>query len=256
MNDILTRIVDNWEGYEGADISDYKPPVAFPVTELDIKNALRDAISPSDAFAHSSVYPNGPSPSLKLDGVGLVGLPLASDTRAQLIVDGSCLLARGTWRFPGGNVRVGNPGWDDWLKGSVLPQVYDALDIQVQDSAPSQLHLSSLILRTAAADAEMYTEEVPVDVPYVSLLVVLPTREESVTISFEYPASQNQRITFSTTPHSITVISFLPGATRTIGQAQAGNVIILEYQLSLQDERGPTLISKIPESLKSKYYGF
>ncbi|KAL0064900.1 hypothetical protein AAF712_008153 [Marasmius tenuissimus] len=239
MDKILAQIED-WGSYEGAAID--HGPVESPVE--DIKKGLKDALKfTSGTFAHSDAYLDGPVPFLNLDGIGLVGLPLGSETQAELIVGASRPITRGLQRFPGEKVRISNPRWDVWLKDSVLPQVYDALGIYIQNDEPVQLHLSSLIMQIADANPEIYTEENCVDMrkSHASLLVVLPSQDtEGSTISFVPPSQDDQSKAFSAVSHGITVVSSLPGTTRTISPSRAGNVLMLEYQVLSPGEHDTT----------------
>ncbi|KAJ8072973.1 hypothetical protein PM082_019836 [Marasmius tenuissimus] len=89
MDEILAQIED-WGGYAGAAID--HGPLESPVE--NIKKGLKDTLKfTSGTFAHSDAYLDGPVPFLNLDGIGLVGLPLVSETQAELMVGASRVIA-------------------------------------------------------------------------------------------------------------------------------------------------------------------
>ncbi|KAF2224824.1 hypothetical protein BDZ85DRAFT_280042 [Elsinoe ampelina] len=121
----------------------YRIPGAGELQVDDLKESLESCFTsfdvPGGTFAHSARAAQYPNPGLHVEGVGLVSLPLTDASglksvaaqapfghRERTIVDET---VRKTWEVDGGEVTFQNTAWEEWVEGTVLPEVLEGLGV-------------------------------------------------------------------------------------------------------------------------------
>ncbi|EED79522.1 predicted protein, partial [Postia placenta Mad-698-R] len=138
----------------------------------------------SFAFHHS--YPKAPNPTLYLDGLGHIGLPLSiRDAEAikskanqapfgmgeRTVVDKS---VRDTWELDASQVRFDNPAWDPFLK-RVVQEICTTLGVNIAASEP-RCELYKLLLYETSSHFLPHVDTEKADGMFATIVVVLPSK--------------------------------------------------------------------------------
>lgn len=149
------------EAEEDEEIQD--EPLENPSTDIrgDLAQILSEDSSVKGSFAFHHSYPEAPNPTLYLDGLGHIGLPLsvrdaeAIKSRAnqapfgmgeRTVVDKS---VRDTWELDASQVRFDNPAWDLFLE-RVVQEICTTLGVNIAASRP-RCELYKLLLYEAGS---------------------------------------------------------------------------------------------------------
>ncbi|KZV95593.1 hypothetical protein EXIGLDRAFT_644081 [Exidia glandulosa HHB12029] len=162
------------------------PIVKNPCTAFraDLQNALKELdFEGNIAFSHT--YHDAPNPTLRLDNLGLVGLPL-STREARAVID-ACVQApfgkgertvvdkevRDTWEMDAAKVHFDNPAWKAFVT-RVVGDVCQELGVNVAASKP-RCKLYKLLLYETGSHFLPHVDTEKANGMFASVIIVLPT---------------------------------------------------------------------------------
>lgn len=163
-------------------------PLENPSTDIkgDLAQILSEDSSVKGSFAFHHSYPEAPNPTLYLDGLGHIGLPLsirdaeAIKSRAnqapfgtgeRTVVDKS---VRDTWELDASQVRFDNPAWDPFLK-RVVQEICTTLGVNIAASEP-RCELYKLLLYETGSHFLPHVDTEKADGMFATIVVVPPSK--------------------------------------------------------------------------------
>ncbi|RPD82293.1 hypothetical protein L226DRAFT_497438 [Lentinus tigrinus ALCF2SS1-7] len=156
----------------------------------DVRGEIADIVSNdleyNGAFSFNRAYPAAPNPSLNIDGLGTVGLPLGVRDAAAIkecagqapfgmadrtIVDKS---VRDTWEIDASKVHFENAAWGTFMAQTVR-DVCEILGVDFQASQP-RCELYKLLLYETGSHFLPHVDTEKVNGMFATIVVVLPSR--------------------------------------------------------------------------------
>ncbi|KAK7025473.1 hypothetical protein VNI00_016002 [Paramarasmius palmivorus] len=235
--------IEDWENYVGRGIDDADEKLHSVIPADEILESLDAALEAGTfhfqgTFSDSKTYFDAPNPCLWLNGIGFIGLPL-NDTQppkiAETLTPPGVLEERCVWRFPGDEVVIENPRWNDWLTQTVIPSLHCALEISIPSGNIAQTSEISAYTLPKHRAPSLYHKQVNFTEDarhYGHMTIVLPSRHSGGDIRSTY---KGQTKTFATDPHDVTtttVIGSYSPVVQTVDHVQSGFVVSLHYELS------------------------
>jgi hypothetical protein len=143
--------------------------------QADFAGVLKHGFNFSGTFACYETYDIGsvPNPCLKIDGLGVVGLPL-NEREAQVIIARSRQVGSGVWEMSSDNVcpfvrlfslsvcdsivqvHFINTAWGEWVRSTLVSRVCDALGVN-RSPTPPECELYKLLIQEPGSEQVLWT---------------------------------------------------------------------------------------------------
>ncbi|KAK7036717.1 hypothetical protein VNI00_011382 [Paramarasmius palmivorus] len=204
---------------------------AFSNSELDFQGNI----------AFSQAYDDAPNPTLCLDGMGTVGLPLS--TREARAVIENCIQApfgmgertvvdkevRDTWELDSSKVQFDNPAWDVFIS-RVVQDVRQALGVNFKASKP-RCELYKLLIYETGSHFLPHVDTEKTDGMFASIIIVLPSK---FTGGDAHLSHGNVQTVFNSSRNSLTTTTVLAWYTDVMHEIKpitSGYRLALAYNL-------------------------
>ncbi|PBK91652.1 hypothetical protein ARMGADRAFT_1106638 [Armillaria gallica] len=223
----------------------------------DVRSTL-DALLESElkfrggGFASSHVYSmkDAPNPCLKIDGLGLIGLPLSKRDAAaiksycmpydEIFPSGRC------WMMNRLLIHFHNPEWDTWIKQSVLPAICENIGV---DPLRTHCELDKLLL--LEPDSPDLTQDNASMDPsmFGTMNITLPSEFTGGTLCLQYGDCTRVIAFPPNTSLTTTAVGSFVNVTHHMESVTLGNRLSLTYRL-LYSSEGPLPFLPNPQGVK------
>ncbi|KAH9897752.1 hypothetical protein C8Q73DRAFT_370472 [Cubamyces lactineus] len=228
----------------------------------DLAEILSGDLGFTGAFSFSKTYPTAPNPSLAIDGLGTIGLPLSTrDATAieahaeqapfgkvdQTIVDKS---VRDTWEIDGRQVHFENPAWSAFLNSTVV-DVCQILGVNFHASKPA-CSLYKLLLYETGSHFLPHVDTEKVDGMFATVVVVLPSKFTGGAVRVKHSELAQTYDCSTSSLNNTTVLAWYTDVEHTVEAVTSGYRLALSFNLiHTTNSLRPTLsVSSLPTRLR------
>ncbi|KAK7470418.1 hypothetical protein VKT23_001844 [Stygiomarasmius scandens] len=150
----------------------------------DLLNAFRNNFQFKGSFAFGAAFPSVPNPTLSIDGIGGIGLPL-TEHYARSIIENAHQApfghnqetivntqVRDTFEIDASKVHFRNPAFENWLRTEVLKKVASELGTQ---SDGTKIELYKLLLYKEGSHFHKHQDTAKSPGMFATIIIVLPS---------------------------------------------------------------------------------
>ncbi|THV08331.1 hypothetical protein K435DRAFT_847203 [Dendrothele bispora CBS 962.96] len=174
-------------------------------SQKDLLKAFKDNFQFKGSFASGRAFPSAPNPTLTVDGIGGIGLPLTEEHAGviiqnaqqapfghnqQTVVD---TRVRDTFEIDASRVHFRNPAFVNWLKNEALMTVTSQLGTETRDTS---IELYKLLLYRPGSHFHKHQDTAKSPGMFATIIVVLPCEYTGGEVVLTH-ADSSQRFDFS-----------------------------------------------------------
>ncbi|PIL31359.1 hypothetical protein GSI_06058 [Ganoderma sinense ZZ0214-1] len=219
------------------------------ISRISIPGNIRDDLATifegdldfNGEFSFHRAYPLAPNPSLNVDDLGTIGLPLSLRDAAAIkhssdqapfgkadrtIIDKS---VRDTWEIDAQQVQFENPAWQPFLDGTVR-DVCQALGVNLDTSKP-RCELYKLLLYETGSHFLPHIDTEKTDGMFATMVIVLPSRFTGGAVCVSHGDTSKVYNHCENSLNETTVLAWYTDVKHSVKQITSGYRLALSFNL-------------------------